>query len=154
VPHLRVCQALLADAADRAVGFLAEALATGKKIGIIRDFADEGMALVPILKEAISRGIEPESAAELLTIIEAEEQQKKKRIVGKAPQLSPLSSLLSERELEVLKLMAAGFSNLEISTKLIVGLNTTKTHVRHILEKLNARSRAQAISLGKELKLL
>ena len=56
---------------------------------------------------------------------------------------SPLDDL-TEREIEVLKLVAQGLGNKEIAARLSLSENTVKTHVRHILSKLNARSRAEA----------
>ncbi|GAA1602051.1 MULTISPECIES: response regulator transcription factor [Kribbella] len=52
---------------------------------------------------------------------------------------------LTEREQEVLRLMARGLSNAEIATELILGLQTVKTHVANVLSKLNARDRTQAV---------
>jgi DNA-binding NarL/FixJ family response regulator len=52
---------------------------------------------------------------------------------------------LSERELEVLARMGAGLSNAEIAADLVISMATVKTHVRHILAKLDVRDRAQAI---------
>lgn len=65
-----------------------------------------------------------------------------------APQLPParIRSLLTRRELEVLELMAAGRTNIEIARELVVGVGTVKFHVKHILSKLHATNRAQAVS--------
>ena len=55
---------------------------------------------------------------------------------------------LSERQLEVLALVADGLSNQEICLRLDVTLETVKTHVMHILQRLSARSRAHAVGIG------
>jgi DNA-binding CsgD family transcriptional regulator len=68
--------------------------------------------------------------------------------------LSPQSSLLSERELEVLRLLAAGHSNQEIANRLVVALSTVKTHVNNIYSKLEARNRTEAANRARELGLL
>jgi len=53
--------------------------------------------------------------------------------------------------MEVLRLVAEGLSTQEIAGKLIVSVNTVRTHIQHILEKLNARDRLHAITRAKEL---
>jgi DNA-binding CsgD family transcriptional regulator len=68
--------------------------------------------------------------------------------------LSPQSSLLSERELEVLRLLAAGLSNQEIADRLVVALSTVKTHVNNIYSKLSARNRTEAANRARQLGLL
>ena len=61
---------------------------------------------------------------------------------------------LSERELEVLQLIANGLSNQEIGRKLFLATSTVKRHVNNIYAKLNVHSRTQAVAKGKELKVL
>ena len=62
----------------------------------------------------------------------------------------PLSQALSRREREVFDLMAGGFTNKEIARRLYISESTAKVHVRHIFEKLNARTRTEAVIKGKE----
>ncbi len=67
---------------------------------------------------------------------------------------APAASELSEREIEVLRLIADGLSNKEIAEKLFIAEGTAKNHVSNILSKLEARDRAQAVARAKELGLL
>jgi DNA-binding NarL/FixJ family response regulator len=57
---------------------------------------------------------------------------------------------LSERELEVLRLIGRGMSNAEIAEELVISLATVKTHVRHVLQKLRLRDRVQAVVVAYE----
>jgi DNA-binding NarL/FixJ family response regulator len=66
----------------------------------------------------------------------------------------PTASELSEREIEVLRLIADGSSNKEIAEKLFIAEGTAKNHVSNILSKLEARDRAQAVARAKELGLM
>ena len=61
---------------------------------------------------------------------------------------------ISKRELEVLELMAEGFSNQEIADKLFVSLNTVKTHSSNLFNKLDVKRRTQAIQRAKELQFV
>ena len=61
---------------------------------------------------------------------------------------------ITPRELEVLALMAEGFSNKEIAERAFVSENTVKTHASRVFDKLGARRRTQAVQLGKSLRLI
>jgi NarL family two-component system response regulator LiaR len=61
---------------------------------------------------------------------------------------------ITARELEILNLVAGGFSNREIATQLFVSENTVKTHCARVFDKLGAARRTQAVQRGKELGLL
>jgi DNA-binding CsgD family transcriptional regulator len=54
--------------------------------------------------------------------------------------------LLSDRELEVLRLLARGQTTLQISEDLFISENTVKTHIRHILDKMEVGNRAEAVA--------
>jgi DNA-binding CsgD family transcriptional regulator len=75
----------------------------------------------------------------------------KKRSIDK---FDPKKLGLSNREIEVLELMAEGFSNQEIADKLFVSLNTAKTHISNIYTKLNVQRRTQAIQKAREMALI
>lgn len=70
------------------------------------------------------------------------------------PKAQPLAEPLTDRELEVLKLMASGASNQDIAEQLYIGLGTVKHHVRAIFGKLGARDRVHAVLLAQELNLV
>jgi LuxR family maltose regulon positive regulatory protein len=149
----RLHQTLAAENEESALNFLADALTMAEPEGYIRTFVDEGKLLKPLLQKALSKGVTPEYTRKLLTIIEAEERQKRKmKKVEGAP--SPYRALLSERELEVLQLMAEGLSNQQIADRLIISLSTAKNHVHNILEKLNVQGRTQAVAQARELEFI
>jgi LuxR family transcriptional regulator, maltose regulon positive regulatory protein len=150
--QIRTAQALTASDPEEALGFLVEALRAGEPEGWIRSFVDLGPRLSPLLRRAASRGICPDYAAKLLTIIEMEERRKGE--TGRSARSSQVYALLTERELEVLRLVGTGLSNRQIAGKLFISLGTVKAHLYNISKKLNAANRAGAYARAKELRLL
>jgi LuxR family maltose regulon positive regulatory protein len=73
---------------------------------------------------------------------------------GTPPKIEDLLDPISDRELEVLHLIAAGLSNREIAEKLFISLNTVKTHTKNINSKLDVNSRIKAVARAKELGLI
>jgi LuxR family maltose regulon positive regulatory protein len=149
---IRIYQALSADNVESALEFLAEALTLAAPEGLIRFFADEGRLLRPLLGIALSRQITPAFTRKLLGIIDGEERLK--RAGNRTAATVPPAGLLSERELEVLRLLADDVPNQRIADKLSVSLSTVKTHVSHIISKLEVKDRRQAVQRATELKLL
>jgi len=99
---------------------------------------------------AVARGhslISPSMASKLLTEFNALVQQAEERHRSFLPSLT-------DRELDVLKLVAKGLSNREISEELYISENTVKNHVRNILEKLHLHSRMEAVVYAMREKLL
>jgi len=76
------------------------------------------------------------------------------RSAAPPPPPPPLAEPLSERELEILRLLAGGDSNKEIAAALFIAEGTVKNHVTNILGKLDARDRTQAALRGRELGLI
>ena len=136
---------------EKAVELLGEVLAMAEPGGYIRLFLDEGALMAQLLLEAASRGVMPNYVSKLLAAIEAE-----KRINEDKPDPSSAGSLvesLSQRELEILKLIAQGLSNREIGERLFLALDTIKGHNRKIFDKLQVQSRTEAIARAHELGL-
>jgi LuxR family maltose regulon positive regulatory protein len=83
-----------------------------------------------------------------------EQERKALAQAEKLAQASELPETLSEREREVLQLLAAGASNQEIAQELVIVVDTVKRHVSHIFAKLGVKNRVQAILRAKALGLL
>jgi len=150
--HLRVLalQALALHAKgreDEALCLLVEAMGLAEGGGFIRLFLDEGAPMARLLSVAVAREMMPAYAGRLLTAFAAEKQVRESA-------LAEPPSTLSRRELEVLRLLAEGLSNLEIGERLFLALDTIKGHNRRIFEKLEVKRRTEAIARGRELGLL
>ena len=138
---------------DKAVHLLCDALALAAPGGFIRLFVDEGPPMAQLLSEAAAHGIMPDYIGKLLAVFEAEEAKSADKSYLPLP-AQPLIEPLSQRELEVLQLIAQGLSNHEISERLFLALNTVKGHNRTIFDKLQAQSRTEAVARARELGLL
>ncbi len=138
---------------EQAVQVLGEALALAEPGGFIRIFVDEGQSMAHLLKETLNRGIAPNYVQRLLTAFPIDETEQSVSSPIQAPK-SELDEPLSQRELEVLQLIAQGLSNREISKRLFLALNTVKGHNQKIYSKLQVQSRTEAIARARELDLL
>ncbi len=147
-----VHQALAAGTPAQALTFLSEALQLGEPRGYIRTFVDEGKLLKPLLEKAWSQRVTPDYTRKLLVIIETEERHRQAR--GAVVGARAASAVLSERELEILRLVESGLSNRQIADRLVISLGTAKRHVHNIFDKLDARDRLRAVNRARELNLI
>ena len=146
-------QALATPDPDEAVAFLTEALALAEPEGYVRTFVDAGEPMKVLLHTAVERGIVTEYARKLL----AEFRVREYGSVGEKrphPPTPTLIELLSDRELDVLRLLADGQTNQEMAQALCVSVNTVKTHLRNIYGKLGVHNRRETVAKAKELDLL
>jgi len=130
---------------------IGDALALAAPGGFIRTFIDEGLPMRQILSVAAVYGIMPGYIAQLLAAFEAEPQAAEDRV---PPAAQPLVEPLSERELEVLHLIADGLSNREIGERLFLALDTVKGHNRRIYGKLGVQRRTEAVARARALGLM
>jgi LuxR family maltose regulon positive regulatory protein len=141
---------------EQGVGTLTQALAMAEPEGYVRTFVDEG----PAMADLLAATLEARQKSHLDAAGRVPARYLAKLLAGldqasAAPASDRrLAELLSERELEVLALIAAGETNGEIAGKLFVSISTVKTHINNLYRKLGARSRTQAVARARELGLL
>ena len=138
---------------EQGITLLEKALSLAEPGGFIRTFVDEGPPMARLLYEALSQGIAPEYVRRLLAAFPTTQPEPPKPAETRIPEYG-LVEPLSERELEVLQLIAEGLTNREIAAKLYISLNTVKVHTRNIYGKLGVRSRTQAVNRARFLKIL
>jgi LuxR family maltose regulon positive regulatory protein len=152
--QVQVLQALGFQAAgkpDQAMKVLAQALLQAEPEGYIRTFVDEGRPMAALLHRALARGVTPDYTASLLAAFTSVDQEVQS---FPPPVPFPFNEPLSQRELEVLRLLASGASNQEIASELSIALSTARKHVSNIIGKLGVHNRTQAVSRGRDLGLL
>jgi LuxR family maltose regulon positive regulatory protein len=138
---------------DRAMTTLEKALTLAEPESFFRIFVDEGPQMAHLLYEALSRGMAPDYVRRLLAAFPIAEPEKSDLSESQIPG-SDIVEPLSEREIEVLQLIAEGFTNQEIATQLYISLNTVKVHTRNINGKLGAKNRTGAVVRARTLGIL
>jgi LuxR family maltose regulon positive regulatory protein len=125
---------------------LQRALVLAEPEGYVRVFADEGEPMAMLLRAAEKRGI---LRSYVRLILSATNEAR-----GTTPVGQPLPDPLSERELDVLRLLATELDGPAIARRLFVSLNTMRTHTKSIYTKLDVNSRREAVRRAEELDLL
>lgn len=134
-----------ADHADKALGL---ALQEGVPSGHVRLFLDEGPALEDLLRRLVVESRDADIAAMARRLLD------RSRAVGEARVRPSWEERLSDRELDVLRLLASDLTGPEIASRLFVSINTLRTHSKHIFTKLDATTRRAAVSRARERGLL
>ena len=144
---LRALAAAAQDDLNGALAALDQALTIARPEGFVRTFVDEGEPMAELLRLALSQSVAPNYAARLLAVF------------GEEPQLSRSSrdvlvEPLTDREMDVLRLIVAGLSNPEIADELFIAVSTVKSHVNHIYGKLGVSNRVEAVTHAQALGLV
>ncbi|MEQ8677331.1 MAG: LuxR C-terminal-related transcriptional regulator [Aggregatilineales bacterium] len=148
---IMVLQSIAVDASDKtddALTILADALALAQSGTFIRLFVDEGISIRRLVSALYEQGVMSDYVQKLLTVFDTPATP------SMLSENQPLIEPLSERELEVLQLIAEGLSNREISESLFITLNTVKGHNRIIFQKLGVNRRTHAVAQAQALGLI
>ncbi len=101
-------------------GFLLKDVSLDKLVNAVKTLADGGFVAEPVVMKQLNKGLD----------------------------VSPILEKLSDKEMQILKLMAGGFSNKEIAASIFLADGTVKNHVSNILAKLNTRDRTRAVLIA------
>jgi LuxR family maltose regulon positive regulatory protein len=148
--EMRVLLALALQArgdSDQAMLALEKALTSAEPEGYVRVFVDEGEPMQTMLQEAETMGIAHDYVPILLAAFETD------HIQVKLPNVPSPIEHLSERELEVLRLLKTELSGPEIADELVIALSTLRTHTQNIYSKLGVSSRRAAVRKSEELNM-
>src|SRR5438270_3845683 len=149
VIEILVLQAIgyqIQDNIAAALGPLEHALTLAEPEGYVRIFVDEGPGMSALLEMAAKRRTAPEYARQLLAAFVKPE--------NRTPVRNVLMEPLSERELDVLRLLGTDLDGPEIARQLMVSPNTMRTHTKNIYSKLGVNNRRAAVRRAEELELL
>ena len=163
--EIRALQALASAAIgdeDAALGCLAGALSLGRPEGYVRVFADEGPPMAALLSRLFAAERAEQAASPsvplgyLARVLRAFGGKEAVETAGRSTAQAVLGLVeqLTARELEVLVLLAAGAPNPRIAAELVVTLDTVKKHVSHLLGKLGAANRTEAVTRARQLGLI
>ncbi len=125
---------------------LCEALELAEPEGYVRAFLNQGLPMRELLLKAKKQGFKPEFIDRILAGYTSGSVSHK--IAPPAP------AILSKREIELLRLIAAGCSNKQIASQLFISVGTVKRHTANIFDKLDVKNRTEAVARARELSLL
>ncbi|BDI28403.1 hypothetical protein CCAX7_004540 [Capsulimonas corticalis] len=121
-----------------------------------RVLLDQGAPMQRLLQAVSRRGLLPETTSSLSAMFDPAPSgvSSQSEAASSMATHEPLSGILTERELDLLKLIHAGYSNAEISDSLFISHNTVKTHIKNLYLKLNARNRTQALARARDFGII
>jgi len=138
---------------DEAMMTLQRALSLGEPEGYVRIFVDAGEPMAELLRSALAQKVRPEYVSGLLASFSSPAGRG-----GFVPlhgsRARPVVEPVTGRELEVLRLLAAGASNKQMAEELVLVTGTVKAHLLNIYRKLDVHNRTQAVARARELNLI
>jgi LuxR family maltose regulon positive regulatory protein len=155
VIEILALEALIRDSRgerEAALAGLRRALALAEPEGFVRIFVDEGPGLAGLVRQAAPGAVSPAYARRLAEAFG--EEPPSEPAAPPRPPVQELPEPLSDREVEVLQLIATGLSNADAGRKLFIAPSTVKKHLENIYAKLGTRNRTQAIARAREAGLL
>ncbi len=155
--EIQMLQALADQAAGedtQAIEILTQVLLQAEEEGYVRLFLDEGAPMAKLLYKISAQTTDGVRDYAVKLLAAYYQEQSEHPPLAKTLRGDLLIEPLSERELEVLRLVAAGKSNLEIAADLVLAVGTVKKHLNTIFGKLNVNSRTLAIARARELNLI
>ena len=126
----------------------------GEPRGYVRIFIDEGAPMADLLRQTAAHGTSMDYVQRLLAALQADQDRRERRLHPSAANVQLLSEPLTDRELEVLRLVAIGQSNEEIAATLVISSETVKKHLKNIYGKLEVHSRLEAVNRAREAGVL
>ena len=148
--EILILQALAYQAeenSNKAISILERALTLAEPAGYVRVFLDEGQPMTRLLYQAAERKIAPDYTGKLLSATDVATAQVQR-------QGEVFIEPLTNREQELMWLIARGATNAEIAQQLFITVGTVKNHVKNIYSKLDVHNRAQSIARARELGLI
>jgi LuxR family maltose regulon positive regulatory protein len=135
-----------------ALTLMERALTLAEPEGYARMFLDEGSDMIQLLREAAACGILPGYTGRLLA--SGQQENISEVHLPASTALQPLIEPLSQRELEILRLLQTELSVPEIASELVIAASTVRSHTKSIYSKLDVNNRRAAVKRATELKLI
>jgi LuxR family maltose regulon positive regulatory protein len=155
--EILVLQALayqMQNTVSAALQSLERALILAEPEGYVRVFVDEGRSMQQLLRVVATRAILPGYTAKLLLAFDQDQVTDEETPRSASPPSASMIEPLSQRELDVLRLLKTELSGPEIAQELVIGLSTVRTHTKSIFSKLSVNNRRAAVKRAIELGLI
>jgi LuxR family maltose regulon positive regulatory protein len=137
----------------QALAALEQSLSLAEPGDFVHLFVEKGLPMTSLLRRAASGGIAPRYASKLLAVFDRSAYGRAEE-TSPHPTSQPLIEPLTERELQVLRLLPTHLSSTEIADHLLISVHTARFHIKNIYSKLHVHSRDEAVRRARDLNLL